>query len=95
MKLPSNLEGINTMVAKNKKIVSRGRGRPSLVGEKPFIEVINKSKSVDDVVKAFAVLRKMDREDAKLYVSIRAFNLRAKGKRVKKFQRGRKSSAVA
>ena len=70
----------------------RTRGRPALISNKAFIEVHNKSESVDDIVRAFSVLRKMDVDKARSYVSIRAWNLRNKGVELKLFPRGRKAS---
>lgn len=68
----------------------RGRGRPALIGDRAFIEVHNKSESVDDIVNAFSTLREMDEVKARTYVSIRAWNLRNKGVELKLFPRGRK-----
>jgi hypothetical protein len=73
----------------------RGRGRPAKISERAFMEVVNKSASVADVVSRFRSLREMDPVKAKAYVSIRAFNLRAKGCDVKTFPRGRKATLKA
>lgn len=71
----------------------RGRGRPASIGAEAFVAVWSKSKSLDDVIKAFKVTRDMDPADAKNYASVRASMLRAKGFSVKQFTRGRKPKA--
>ncbi len=91
----TNKKNTTTHNVTTKVTGKRSRGRPALINDKAFIEVHNKSESVDDIVTAFKTLRKMDAEKARVYVSIRAHNLRAAGHDLKMFKRGRKPSVVA
>ncbi len=78
---------------KDKEGPKRPRGRPANVTDKAFMEVHAKAKNVDDVVKAFKILREMEPKKAKLYVSMRSASLRKNGHNLKLFPRGKRKSA--
>src|SRR3990167_5512231 len=70
------------------------RGRPALISDKAFGEVHSKSKSLVEIVQAFAILRSMEPAKAKLYVSMRSAAMRKKGIDIKLFPRGRPKGSV-
>jgi hypothetical protein len=76
-------------VAQEKPAVKGKRGRPALISDKAFSEVWNKSKSLSDVIQAFAILRSRPVKEAKLYASMRAAAMRDKDFDMKLFPRGR------